>query len=93
MINCLSVRLATFLQNSMTFAKLVALGLIILGGIYKLCKGRETSVKEEKCHSIMLLISSGRTEYLEYGFDRVNGTEFSLGSIALSFYSGLWAYE
>ncbi|XP_031339644.1 b(0,+)-type amino acid transporter 1 isoform X1 [Photinus pyralis] len=38
-INCYSVNLATSVQNIFTAAKLVAVLLVIVGGIYKMCEG------------------------------------------------------
>ena len=72
-INCISVKLATFLMNTLTVAKLVALVLVILGGAYN--------------------IATGNYGYIDEGFKRVEGAESSFGSIALAFYSGLWAYD
>ena len=39
LVNCLSVKLATTIQNVFCFCKLLAIGIIISGGIYKLCQG------------------------------------------------------
>ncbi|XP_014679446.1 PREDICTED: b(0,+)-type amino acid transporter 1-like isoform X2 [Priapulus caudatus] len=58
-INCMSVKSATRLQNVFMFAKLLALAIIIVGGIVNLCRGTATSPS----------------------------------SVALAFYSGLWAYD
>ncbi|KAF5301585.1 hypothetical protein FQR65_LT08890 [Abscondita terminalis] len=38
-INCYSVNLATSVQNIFTAAKLVAVLIVIIGGIYKMCEG------------------------------------------------------
>ncbi|XP_014259511.1 b(0,+)-type amino acid transporter 1 [Cimex lectularius] len=38
-INCYSVNLATIVMNAFTAAKLVAIAIVIIGGIYKLCQG------------------------------------------------------
>ncbi len=40
LINCLSVRLATLVQNVFTFCKMLAIVLIICGGAYKLLDGK-----------------------------------------------------
>ena len=40
LINCLSVKLATMVQNVFTFCKMLAILLIILGGIYKVIDGK-----------------------------------------------------
>ena len=39
LVNCLSVKLATTIQNVFCFCKLLAIGIIISGGIYKMCQG------------------------------------------------------
>ena len=38
-VNCFSVKLATKVQNVFTAAKLVAIGIIIVGGLYMICTG------------------------------------------------------
>lgn len=38
-INCYSVNLATGVQNVFTAAKLVAIGIVCLGGVYKFLEG------------------------------------------------------
>ena len=35
----------------------------------------------------------GHHGYIDQGFKHVEGAESSIGSIALAFYSGLWAYD
>ncbi|ODM90871.1 b(0,+)-type amino acid transporter 1 [Orchesella cincta] len=69
-INCYSVDLATGVQNMFCSAKLIAIGIVCLGGLYK--------------------FASGHSATPDFGF---TGTETSLGVLALSFYSGLWAYD
>lgn len=44
-INCYSVNLATGVQNAFTAAKLVAIGIICLGGVYKFSTG-ESATKD-----------------------------------------------
>lgn len=44
LINCLSVRLATMVQNVFTFCKMLAILLIVLGGLYKLLDGKNQTV-------------------------------------------------
>lgn len=41
-INCYSVNLATSVQNVFTAAKLVAVLIVILGGLYKMLEGKKT---------------------------------------------------
>ncbi|VDK47421.1 unnamed protein product [Anisakis simplex] len=72
LVNCLSVRFTTFVQNFFTVAKLAALGLIILTGV------------------ILLLYGNPYHDSFE---DLWEGSKFEPGSIALAFYSGLWAYN
>ncbi|KAL6445849.1 hypothetical protein ACFW04_000925 [Cataglyphis niger] len=67
-INCWDVKWATRVQDIFTYAKLLALFIIIFTGAYQLC--------------------TGHTQY--FTFDNTN-TEVT--SIALSFYSGLFAYN
>lgn len=40
LVNCLSVRLATLVQNVFTFCKMLAIVLIICGGLYKIFAGK-----------------------------------------------------
>ncbi|CAH0697017.1 unnamed protein product [Spodoptera exigua] len=67
-VNCWSVRAATRVQDWFTYAKLLALFIIIAAGIYQLCRG----------------------EVQHFTFE---GTTNDVTSIALSFYSGLFAYN
>jgi L-type amino acid transporter 9 len=69
-INVYSIKLATRIQIVFTVAKLIALIIIIVGGIVMLFKGY--------------------TKNLATGFD---GTETNPGTIAVGFYSGMWAYD
>lgn len=39
-INCYSVNLATSVQNAFTAAKLVAVFVVVIGGVYKIIQGR-----------------------------------------------------
>ncbi|CAH2234737.1 jg20964 [Pararge aegeria aegeria] len=67
-VNCWSVRAATLVQDWFTYAKLLALFIIIAAGIYQLCRGK--------------------VEHFTF-----EGTTNDVTSIALSFYSGLFAYN
>ncbi|XP_023935482.1 large neutral amino acids transporter small subunit 1 [Bicyclus anynana] len=67
-VNCWSVRAATLVQDWFTYAKLLALFIIIAAGIYQLCRGK--------------------VEHFSF-----EGTTNDVTSIALSFYSGLFAYN
>lgn len=72
LINCLSVRFVTLVQNFFTVAKLAALALIILTGV------------------VLLIYGSPYRDSFENIWE---GTNLRPGSIALAFYSGLWAYN
>lgn len=72
-VNCYSVKLATGIQNSLFFAKMIAIVFIVVGGVINLV--------------------GGKTEHLAKGFERVEGTDFTVGSVTLAFYSGLWPYD
>ncbi|KAL0811531.1 hypothetical protein ABMA28_009919 [Loxostege sticticalis] len=67
-VNCWSVRAATRVQDWFTYAKLLALFVIIAAGAYQLCQGK--------------------VEHFSF-----EGTTNDVTSIALSFYSGLFAYN
>ncbi|CAK9294673.1 unnamed protein product [Gordionus sp. m RMFG-2023] len=69
-INCYSVKLATKLQTFLTASKILALLIIITGGVYK--------------------AAVGNTQYLQTGFQN---SDWNPTSIALAFYSSLWAYD
>ncbi len=67
-INCWEVKWATFVQDIFTYAKLLALFIIIVTGVYQL--------------------TQGKVEYFTW-----EGTQQDNTKIALSFYSGLFAYN
>lgn len=67
-VNCWDVKLATWVQDIFTYAKLLALFIIIATGLYQL--------------------SLGKTEYFTF-----ENTNTQVTSLALSFYSGLFAYN
>lgn len=67
-VNCYDVKWATFIQDIFTYAKLLALFIIIATGIVQLGKGRTENFTWEE-------------------------TEPDVTKIALSFYSGLFAYN
>ncbi|EZA62808.1 Large neutral amino acids transporter small subunit [Ooceraea biroi] len=67
-INCWDVKWATRVQDIFTYAKLLALFIIIFTGAYQLC--------------------IGHTQYFTF-----ENTNTEVTSIALSFYSGLFAYN
>lgn len=95
-INCFSVKLATKVQNIFTAAKLIAIAVIIVGGLYMICMGI-TSHLQWKRHGIFtfpnasrVFLLLGNTQYLSQGFE---GSTTKFGDIATAFYSGLWAYD
>lgn len=67
-VNCWEVKWATFVQDIFTYAKLLALFIIIGTGVYQLCLGKVDNFTWEN-------------------------TEQDNTKIALSFYSGLFAYN
>ncbi|KAF8774641.1 Y+L amino acid transporter 2-like [Argiope bruennichi] len=67
-VNCWDVKWSMNVQNVFTFAKLVALVIIILTGVVQLCYGQ--------------------TQHFNF-----EGSETDVTKIALSFYSGLFAYN
>jgi len=67
-VNCWEVKWATFVQDIFTYAKLLALFIIIATGIFQL--------------------GNGKTENFTW-----ENTESDVTKIALSFYSGLFAYN
>ncbi|XP_050304572.1 large neutral amino acids transporter small subunit 1 [Anthonomus grandis grandis] len=67
-VNCYDVKWATRVQDIFTYAKLLALFIIIAAGIYQLSQGHHT----------------------HFTF---NNTKSEVTSLALSFYSGLFAYN
>merc|ERR1719192_2625992 len=67
-VNCWNVRWATAVQDIFTYAKLLALFIIMATGVYQLCRG----------------------EVQHFNWD---DTETDFKKIALSFYSGLFAYN
>lgn len=67
-VNCWSVKWSTMVQDIFTYGKLLALAIIIMGGIYQL--------------------GQGKVEH--FNFD---GSVWDYKRIALSFYSGLFAYN
>ncbi|XP_063236766.1 large neutral amino acids transporter small subunit 2 isoform X2 [Bacillus rossius redtenbacheri] len=67
-VNCWDVKLATRVQDVFTYAKLLALFIIIISGVVQLCKGE--------------------VQYFTF-----QDTETDVTKLALSFYSGLFAYN
>merc|ERR1712142_1074121 len=67
-VNCWEVKWATAVQDIFTYAKLLALFIIMGTGVYQLCRGQ--------------------VEYFTW-----DNTENDITKIALSFYSGLFAYN
>ena len=92
-VNCASVKLAIRIQNIFCFAKLFAVALIILCGVANATRGKILNFvvirHNNKLHSVI----AGSTEYLPRDFTPLEGSETTLGSIALAFYSGLWSYD
>lgn len=49
-VNCYSVNLATNVQNVFTAAKLVAVLIVIAGGVYKMCEGTIEAIEMLPVH-------------------------------------------
>ena len=87
-VNCYEVKWATRVQDVFTVAKLLALFIIIGTGIIQLGRGEENyrSISTFKCWE-SYVVSGNVTNFT---WDE---TETDLTKIALSFYSGLFAYN
>lgn len=88
-MNCYSVNLATSVQNIFTAAKLVAVLIVILGGLYKIVQGTIIADRINKNLNYLKSIL-GNVQHLGQPF---KGTKSSIGNIATAFYTGLWAYD
>ena len=84
-INCWEVKWATAVQDIFTYAKLLALFIIIATGIVQLGRGE---TEDNINWSIRPFPWSGKTENFTW-----DDTETDITKIALSFYSGLFAYN
>lgn len=92
-VNAYDVKWATRVQDIFTFAKLAALTLIIMTGIYQLTQGTLTYRNMSDSPQITQrspLLASGRTEHFQEPFADTN---WNVGNIALAFYQGLFAYN
>uniref|UniRef100_A0A1I8EL28 Amino acid permease n=1 Tax=Wuchereria bancrofti TaxID=6293 RepID=A0A1I8EL28_WUCBA len=96
-INCMSIRLATFVQDFFTVAKLFALCLIIGTGAVLLISGFLFL-----CHSCVLILVyipfyghplTGKPQYRESFENIFENTTPDVGTASLAFYSGLFAYQ
>ncbi len=87
-VNCWEVKWATFVQDIFTFAKLLALIIIIGTGFVQLGRGKKGFNKNFEQRISIYELLSGKVEYFTW-----EGTEQDNTKIALSFYSGLFAYN
>ena len=87
-VNCYEVKWATRVQDVFTVAKLLALFIIIGTGIIQLGRGEDNyrSISTFKCFGSLLVLGN----VSNFTWDE---TETDLTKIALSFYSGLFAYN
>ncbi|KAG1684573.1 b(0,+)-type amino acid transporter 1 [Nymphon striatum] len=89
-INCFSVTVATKIQNVFTAAKLFAIAIIIVGGLYQMASGMSRLGFYFADAHLSLIYLTGQTQFLYEGFE---GSTKSFSDIATAFYSGLWAYD
>ena len=83
-MNCWEVKWATAVQDIFTYAKLLALFIIIATGIVQLGRGEQKPIRSNDYRSSC----SGQTQNFTW-----DDTETDITKIALSFYSGLFAYN
>lgn len=81
-----SVNWATKVQDIFTYAKLLALFIIIAVGMYLLAQGKLAIFPSLKLR--LNSVSTGNVQYFTF-----ENTKTEVTSIALSFYSGLFAYN
>lgn len=107
-INCLSVKLASYVQNFFTAAKLIIIVVIVVAGIVLMAQG-EHFYSGFSCHLGFtfkhLLFDDVTMKSKFYVFVFLNtgktenlsnafeGSSTSFGAIGLAFYNGLWAYD
>ena len=90
-VNCYEVKWATAVQDVFTYAKLLALFIIIGTGIVQLGKGLTQSQTTNNFFLFMIIkyfSDAGKIENFTW-----DDTETDFTKIALSFYSGLFAYN
>lgn len=100
-VNCYSVKLASYVQNIFTAAKLLIIIIITVAGIVLLAQGESSCTivhfcsTEKNCHCLIILFfavcfSEGNTENFLSAFE---GPAPPVGEIGLAFYYGFWAYD
>ncbi|XP_068196384.1 Y+L amino acid transporter 2 isoform X2 [Antennarius striatus] len=93
-INCAYVKWGTFVQDFLTFAKIMALCLIIVVGIVKIFSG-EITVEYEYIDAgeppqTLVFLSTGEMNGFEAPFE---GSSTDTGAISLALYSALFSYS
>ena len=65
-VNCVSVRLATLVQNVFFFGKLFAIGVIICVGFYTLVNGMYNLISEVEIIDILIILLENYFVYILY---------------------------
>lgn len=94
-INCACVKWGTLVQDVFTYAKLMALFLIIIIGILKISSGKITQecehVRGNAINSLLYaVLCVGQSKSFESPFE---GSSTEPGAIALALYSALFSYS
>lgn len=91
-VNCWDVKWSTKVQDFFTYGKLLALCTIIITGIVQLCKGSRDNFDNVRLIDSHKISNLGHTEHFTFEQDPLV-ENVDISTIALSFYSGLFAYN